>query len=268
MESGVASGDVLLAVIGDVHAHARRLARVLDRVAERGPDAILLVGDIGSNELGRMRRATPGRILSWRRSAERVIAACRALGVPVLWVPGNHDLRDLDGEGQVDRRAGVAAGLVVWGIGGAGPERFGFPYEWDEDEVRALEAPECDVLLCHAPPARTPLDVLARGGEHVGSEALRERAERHDGVYACGHIHEAPGAVQLGRCLCLNAGGLGEPYGRAQVGFLRRDPALPGLWEAEHEDLESGTLRRWRRGSDGEPDGGIGEVLDSSGEPA
>jgi hypothetical protein len=103
------------------------------------------------------------------------------------------------------------------------------------------------VLLCHAPPLETPLDALARSGRHVGSLALREIAERHDGVYVCGHIHESPGAVQIGRCLCLNVGGLGEPYGRAQLGFLRYTSGLPGGWEASHEDLESGSVRSWRR---------------------
>ena len=242
----------VLAVIGDVHAHRARLEAVLARVAEAAVDGILFVGDLGVDPFGRALALWTGAGARYHASIAAVLGRARALGVPVLYVPGNHDLPDLTETGNVDRGSAEIAGVRVAGIGGAGPGRFGFPYEWAEDEIRARVVPACDVLLCHAPPARTPLDRLARGGRHVGSEALRERALAHDGVLVCGHIHEAPGAVELGRCLCLNVGGLGEPYGRAQVGFVRRSPALAGGFEVVHEDLESGLVRRWSRGAAGE----------------
>lgn len=239
--------DVTLAVIGDIHAHWERLDRVLGRIAAEEVDGILLVGDLGSHHLSLARLRTPERDAQYLDSVREVLRRVRALGAPVLWVPGNHDLPDLQGEGNVDHGAGEIASLRVAGVGGAGPARFGFSYEWGEGEIRARAVPACDVLLCHAPPARTPLDVLGKNGRHVGSEALRDLAGRHDGTYVCGHIHEAPGAAQIGRCLCLNAGGLGEPFGRAQVGFVSRSPELPGLWKVAHEDLESGAARMWRR---------------------
>jgi Icc-related predicted phosphoesterase len=178
-------------------------------------------------------------------SVERILAMVADLGRPLAWVPGNHDLRDVPGAGNCDGRVVDVAGLRVLGIGGAGPERFGFPYEWDEDEIRGREAPAADVVLSHCPPARTPLDYVPGSRAHVGSEAVREIAERTDGLLVCGHIHESPSAEQLGRCLCLNVGGLGEPFGKAQVGFVtwRAD----GRHVAEHEDLESGAVRSWTR---------------------
>jgi Icc-related predicted phosphoesterase len=239
--------DVLLAVIGDVHAHMARLDRVLARIAEVPVAGILLVGDLGSHDLSYARRRTPERDARYLASIAEVLRSVRTLGAPVLWVPGNHDLPDLAGEGNVDGAVGEIAGLRVAGIGGAGPGRFGFCYEWDEDEIRRRPVPECDVLLCHAPPARTPLDLLWDGVRHVGSEALLERALVHDGVYACGHIHESPGAIELGRCLCLNVGGLGEPHGCAQLGFVRRSRELAGLYEVVHEDLDRGRVRVWSR---------------------
>jgi Icc-related predicted phosphoesterase len=242
-----AERNTTLAVIGDVHAHYRKLERVLARISEVGVDGILLVGDLGSAGPGLTRIRRNAALELYLKSVAEVLRRVEELGLPVLWVPGNHDLPDLEGERNVDGRAAEIAGVVVAGIGGAGPDRFGFAYEWGEDEVRGREVPACDVLLCHAPPYGTSLDTLARGGRHVGSRALRELAERHDGVYVCGHIHESPGSVQLGRCLCLNAGGLGQPYGRAQVGFVHRRPALPGLYEVAHEDLDDGTARTWRR---------------------
>jgi len=239
--------DVLLAVVGDVHATWRLLDRVLERAVTARVDGILLVGDLGSHDLAHVARRSPERDARYLASIDQLVERVARCGVPFAFVPGNHDLPDLAHERNADGRVLDVAGLRVAGIGGAGPQRFGFAYEWSEDEIRARTVSECDVLLVHAPPARTPLDLLASGDEHVGSEAIRERALAHDGVLVCGHIHEAPGAVQLGRCLCLNAGGLGAPYGRAQIGFVRRSDSLAGGWEASHEDLASGKVRSFPR---------------------
>lgn len=235
---------ITLAVIGDVHAHWRKYDFVLLRVAEARVDGVLLVGDLGSHDLAHAWRRTPERDARYLQSVEEVLRRARSLGVPVAYVPGNHDLPDLSFEGNVDRRVDDVAGLRVAGIGGAGPGRFGFAYEWDEDEIARREIPPCDVIVSHTPPARTALDRI-HDGRHVGSESVRAIAERHDGVLVCGHIHEAPGAEPLGRCLCLNAGGMGAPFARTQVGFVTRH--VDGSWEAVHEDLESGVVRRWTR---------------------
>jgi Icc-related predicted phosphoesterase len=235
---------VRLAVIGDVHAHLRFLGRVLERIAREPIDAILLVGDIGA---GGRRLSLLGRAdRAYLKSVEQVFSAVRQLGAPVVWVPGNHDLADLEDEGNVDFGCAEIAGLRIAGVGGAGPDRFGFAYEWSEADIRARSVPPCDVLLCHSPPRDTDLDRIPRGA-HVGSQALRELALRHDGVYVCGHIHESPGSVQLNRCLCLNVGGLGEPFGRPQLGFVLRSEQIPGGWEVAHEDLPSGQVLRWTR---------------------
>lgn len=239
----------VLGIVGDVHANARLdpvLARLRAARASGALDGVLLVGDLGYPDV-RPRRPDFDRAARYVASVERVLASVRALGVPVAWVPGNHDTRDVPGEGNADGRVLEVAGLRVHGIGGAGPERFGFAYEWDEDEIRGREAPACDVLLVHCPPLGTAIDALYAGRGHAGSAAIRERAERHRGVLVCGHIHEAPGAALLGDCLCLNAGALGEPFGRPQVGFVRWDASPAADHEVVHEDLETGVVRRWRR---------------------
>lgn len=237
--------EVTLAVIGDVHTHWKRLEAVLARISARGADGILLVGDLGEPSPKWRGRADFERTQRYLENVARVLAAVEALGRPVAWVPGNHDLPEVPGAGKADGVVVEVAGLRVHGIGGAGPERFGFPYEWDEDEIRARPEPACDVILAHCPPARTPLDRVPTSDANVGSEAIRERAERHQGVLVCGHIHESPGGVQLGGCLCLNAGGLGEPWGRAQVGFI--DWKQDGRHVATHEDLERGSRATWTR---------------------
>jgi Icc-related predicted phosphoesterase len=233
--------EVRLAVIGDIHAQWQRLDAVLACLARERPDGVLLVGDLGSHDLSYVNRRTPARDARYLASVEEVLRRTRAVCGQLLYVPGNHDLPGLSFPGNVDGRVEELAGLRIGGIGGAGPGRFRFAYEWDEDQIRARAALECDVLLCHAPPARTQLDLLYDRVRHVGSEAIRERALAHDGVLVCGHIHEAPATVRLGRCLCANVGALGEPFGRAQLAFLRAGPGIPGGFAIEQLDLERGS---------------------------
>jgi len=79
-----------------------------------------------------------------------------------------------------------------------------------------------DAIFClHAPPYNTPIDLaplldnslkpVIAGGElvmtHVGSMAVRKVIEKYQPLLGLhGHIHEAKGAVKIGRTLCLNAG--------------------------------------------------------------
>jgi Icc-related predicted phosphoesterase len=228
-----------LAVIGDIHGRVDSLRKILPLAAERGCQGLLLVGDFhpGPDAPPELARKSRLQILDETFAA---LSEAAEAGLTALWVPGNHDRPGIRRTGNADRWVTELAGLHVAGIGGAGPDRLGFPYEWDEDEIRALSLPNADILLCHAPPSRTALDKLSQG-RHVGSDAIRERALRHRGALVCGHIHEAVGIERLGECLCLNAGSLGEPHGRLQWGILEwKEDGV----EIVHEDLESGRILR------------------------
>ena len=234
----------VFAVIGDIHFRPNDpqhpLFAVLRHIAAQDVAGILLVGDLAASSLRRSSMGSATVVSGYRARVAAALAHVSALQRPVFWVPGNHDLPDIgrgaDADvlpGNVDGTVVELAGLRVAGLGGAGPDRFGFCYEWDEESVRRRLVPECDVLLCHAPPRDTPLDVTLYG-EHVGSAAIRERAMRHRGVLLCGHIHESPGVTKLGDCLVVNAGGLGHPFGKARVAYIGAARAAVVI------DLESG----------------------------
>lgn len=232
-----------LGLIGDIHARFDRLAPVLDYLSELPRlDAVLLVGDVSKDppwsERGR-------HDATQVQSFAQVLAAIEArLSAPVLFVPGNHDPRSVPLPGNVDRTLHTLENLRIFGIGGAGPARFGFPYEWDEPEIAALKVPTCDLLLVHCPPFGTLIDALSGGRGHVGSHAIRTLAEGHHGVLVCGHIHESAGFVLLGDCLCINVGALGEPYGRACVGELTvQQDATSITWTATLTELAGGASR-------------------------
>lgn len=87
-----------------------------------------------------------------------------------------------------------------------------------EEELARLPAPEVPsrtVLLCHAPPHGTGLDVL-HDGRHVGSRALRRYIESSGFLLSFhGHVHEAPEvsgrmSERIGRTLSFNPG---QDYG-------------------------------------------------------
>jgi Icc-related predicted phosphoesterase len=261
---------VRLGIIGDVHGEQGRLSKVVDVLAELEVDGVLLVGDLISHAWAREHGLGPRARETFDAEIEQTLSRVAPLGVPTAWVPGNHDLPGVDllpdRSGPVsdpaseppwlrhapdlDRRVGEVAGLRVYGVGGAGPARFGFPYEWDEAEIDALDMPEVDVILSHTPPARSGLDRVMNG-RMVGSEAVRRLCKKAH-LLVCGHIHEAAGLVEIDGCLCLNAGALGEPYGRSQVAwvdFSRHEAPHELGWAVEgtHLDLVGG--RRQSLGS-------------------
>lgn len=232
--------EITLAVIGDIHGELYHLKKVLDHLAQVPIAGVLMLGDFGSAEyeLSRWHKDSSRPLLI--KEVTRILELVGQLGVEVAWVPGNHDYADLDLPGNCDRRMVVLGGVRVFGIGGAGPGRFGFPYEWDEDEIRGLTVPECDLILSHAPPARTSLDRLFHADRHVGSEAIREIAEAHRGALVCGHIHESYGTERLGDSVCVNVGSLGDPYGLMQVGFVVYSLARRSCVAVVHENLLTG----------------------------
>ncbi len=238
--------EIILAVIGDVHGELYHLKKVLDHLASVPIAGALLIGDFGSPEyeLSRWRKDSSRPLLV--KEVTRILELVGKLGVEVAWVPGNHDYADLDLPGNCDRQLVEVAGIRIFGIGGSGPGRFGFPYEWNEDDIRGLEVPECDLILSHAPPARTSLDQLFHAERHVGSEAIREIVEAHRGAFVCGHIHESYGTERLEGCLCMNVGSLGDPYGSIQVGFVIYSQARRACTAVIYESLLTGKKKSER----------------------
>lgn len=220
-------GPIVLGCVGDVHGRMDRLGRVVDWLAEAELAGVLVTGDFAGGGL------EPGA-----PALEATLARLDPLGVPILFVPGNHDTPEIPHPGNVDRVVKTLEGVRIFGIGGAPPAPVPLPYVWTDRELSDLAVPECDVVLSHTPPARTKLDVM-RGGRHIGSEVIRRVAEDLHGVLVCGHVHEAPGMEVVGGSLCYNVGSLGPPDGRAQAGRLTFEPDA-GVWRVHHLDLESG----------------------------
>ena len=210
--------SAVFGVIGDIHASWPLLDTVLDALAT-GPklDGVLLVGDFCC--AGRGHQQNNERRVEYLLAVDRVFKTVAGLGVEILYVPGNHDHPSLSFSGNIDGSSRTVGGLVVAGIGGAGPDKMGFCYEWDEADVRTLKLPVADILLSHCPALNTDFDRLPSGA-HVGSKAVAERLEAMSGVAVFGHIHEAHGVGQVGNCLVINPGGLGPPMAHPRAGWV------------------------------------------------
>ena len=211
-----------IVLIGDVHDERDRLERSLALLGDCRPDLVLLTGDIGQDppwHRAQRRTQRTEHDESVRGVVGRVRSVCDC---PVVFVPGNHDLDDPPadvGAINADRRIVEIAGLRIAGFGGAGPTRFGFPYEWSEEEAELAlgklfaDEDRVDIFLSHSPPVATTLDRTAHGSA-VGSTAVKSWIGRaRPKLFVCGHIHEARGIEDLGGVPCVNAGALGEPYG-------------------------------------------------------
>lgn len=222
-----------LLVLGDLHGQVSRLNRVLARVDPGRFDGVLLVGDLGVD--------LPHRRLA---SAVDVLSTVASWGRPVAYVPGNHDepvIPAPPGCTCVDGTVALVAGVRVGGIGGAGPARFGFPYEWSEEDIRARPPLDAQVLLVHCPPRGTRLGLCAHG-EDAGSQAIRERLVPGVRALACGHIHESAGFERVQGVACLNAGSLGRPYGAAQAAGMDLEPGRIRLWHQRFEEVGGADL--------------------------
>jgi hypothetical protein len=83
-----------------------------------------------------------------------------------------------------------------------------------EKSIRAMvEGIENTILATHLPPANTKIDQNSAGG-HIGSEAVKKCIEKFQpALHLCGHCHDAPGEVRIGKTTSINIGAVKE--GRA-----------------------------------------------------
>lgn len=159
-----------------------------------------------------------GDLTSWGRGLDQCGAVLERRTGQVWVLPGNHE-----SEAQMAgfcERYGLfdfhchtfqAGRWTVAGLGYSNPTPFNTPGEYSEQELAAKLSAFAGLnplaLICHCPPAETPLDRI-RKGVHAGSRSVREFIEKNQPAhFVCGHIHEAEGVTTvMGRTVCANAG--------------------------------------------------------------
>ncbi len=148
-----------------------------------------------------------------------------------LYIPGNCDPPDVTQDLGVKNTVNIHGRfykideIVFIGFGGSNPTPFNTPLEYPDAEIgpaleRALhdaiskgalsrdEVSERLVVMTHAPPHETGLD-LTKTGLHVGSISVRAFIEKYlPLLHLCGHIHEAQGVEKLNSTISVNVGAL------------------------------------------------------------
>jgi len=228
-----------IVVIGDIHYQIKCLGIILEEVAKiENLDGILLVGDIGLDRDRRLPNKFAMRTAQIKSIQDVVDLIKAKVSCPIYYVPGNHDPAGIILPENTDRTSKNLNGLEIFGIGGA-PGDFGFPYEWQDATLGISSIPPCDILLTHAPPYGTTIDLYDNGSEHIGSKVLRSLALKHKGIAFCGHVHESSGFDELNECLYVNVGALGPPAAYTGYCVATRELTPNGFsWFVELVDIE------------------------------
>lgn len=182
--------------VADIHGKPDYLERIRQKAAVLRPHVMVLAGDITSFV-----------------SPVRVLSRINTLGVPVLAIRGNTDLKKMDrliGRFRHITSIHMSRHLVhsipFVGIGGTIPIPFHSKIRLDEASVLGRVAPLLDretILVVHPPP-RGILD-MAFGRFHVGSSGLRRFIERyHPRMVICGHVHECAGSAAIAETTVVN----------------------------------------------------------------
>jgi len=194
--------DLRILAVSDFHGQPNANENLL-KFLERGYDCVLLIGDL--TNFGPM------------SAAEDLLNRVKAVGAPTLAVPGNCDpkqiLEVLDKHGvNLHARCVELGGISFVGLGGSNLTPFNTPFELQETEIQeeleklARAAGDSMVLVTHAPPFDTRVDLIS-AGSHVGSKSIRQFIEQRQPLVAiCAHVHEARNTDKLGRTLIVNPG--------------------------------------------------------------
>jgi len=149
-----------------------------------------------------------------------VLEVLNNVRVPILVIPGNQDypkvlqiLREFKSILNIDRKICTIDWLDIIGFGGSNPTGANTPYEWNEqsgerelDLIFSSRKSDSIMLLSHAPPFGTFLDI-DYSGNHIGSFAIRHIIKKHKPlICVCGHVHESPGIDRINKTIIVNPG--------------------------------------------------------------
>ena len=181
-----------------MHSDEHALERLRDFLKRERFDLLIFCGDI-----------TTGGPLSYAEDFLELMKASELRAVGVFGNMDDESVRELlekRGVSLHGRRIEVSGfGLVGFGGSPVGP--FSTPTEFSEEEIYealgGLKIDENTVLVTHAPPYNTGMD-LTRSGVAAGSKSIRRIIEeRQPLVNVCGHIHEQEGEARLGRTVIV-----------------------------------------------------------------
>jgi len=183
-------GYMKILAFSDLHGDKKALSSLIKISNSKKPDVIVCTGDISDN----------------RMSVKDIITELKKSGKPILIVHGNHETREeIKSDKQVTNLHKKIMSIEnhnFIGFGGGGFSRKDLEFETFSKNIKK----ENIVLVTHAPPYNTSLDILPMG--HVGSMSIKNFIKKHKPVLViCGHIHENDGkSEKINKTLIINPG--------------------------------------------------------------
>jgi Icc-related predicted phosphoesterase len=204
-----------LLAVGDLHGRLDVVARIVALHRHRPPDAVILPGDLSPDFAIAESNDTVHTSLR-RLVLDAMVRTFATLGCPILAVPGNHDLPDLDGvQGltNLDLTNARLGGFTMLGIGGAPRGPWSSSYQWTESELAArldgaaIAAPT--IVVSHTPPFNPALGLTSGEEAWLASRTVAAFVAQHPGIRLCisGHLHRRAGVFRIGEAAVVCCGG-------------------------------------------------------------
>jgi uncharacterized protein len=193
-------------VASDLHGNTHYASRLGETALEDEAELITICGDItnfGTVDL-----------------ALKVLEEISEAGVPILFVPGNCDPKELavthtgKGISCLHNKNIVINGYDFMGLGGSSTTPFHTLFELGEAEIEAIleetytniDRTKHLILISHTPPRDTMID-RTHHGVAAGSSSVRKFiSDKKPLVVFSGHIHESRGIDILGPTTMANPG--------------------------------------------------------------
>lgn len=182
-------------VFGDIHGESNILLETICHASSNDVDFLVCTGDIGPDVMGNLEMADKLRIQLYEVQTNATLSAITKLKKPLLFVPGNHDRKELFSKdrysnnklcnidvlsGNIPNIPFLPDGISVLGVGGSPKTGFFWSYEWERDCVtvppRILSKwnkGQTRILLTHSPPKKCYLDICTGAANHIGSIGIR-----------------------------------------------------------------------------------------------
>lgn len=174
----------------DIHGNKKAIASIIKVSKTKNPDILICAGDISSPQM----------------STKEVVKELKKTKKQVLIIHGNHETsREIVSDKQVTnlhKNIVNIGGYNFLGFGGGGFSKRDIEFERFTKNVKK----ENIVLVTHAPPYNTSLDILPMG--HVGSISIKNFIKNNKPIIAiCGHLHENEGkSEKISKTLIINPG--------------------------------------------------------------
>jgi len=183
----------------DLHGSLKLIKKIAVTAKKEGVDYIICAGDL----------------TVFGDSMQMLVDKIDEIGFPVIMLHGNHeDCNELRKACQgktnikfMHKQVLKVGDYVILAYGGGGFSMRDVEFErWTKDVMRSIGKDKKIILVTHAPPYATKLDIILE--ESVGNKSIKEFIQRVQPKLAIsGHLHEhAYETEKVGETLIVNAG--------------------------------------------------------------